>query len=94
MFEGGGDLVFEFLAVDTGAAPSGAGGIASLEHEGGDYAVEEERVVVTPLDERGEVGASLGEGVSEVFGKKGGRRGRATFGACSWYSSTYMTPLR
>lgn len=59
MFEGGGYLVFEFLAVDGGPAAAGARGVASLEHEVWDDAVEEEGVVVAARGEGGEVCAGL-----------------------------------
>ena len=39
------DLVLEFTAVDRAAARAGAGGVAALEHEAGDYAVEDDVVV-------------------------------------------------
>lgn len=62
MLELGGYLVGEFLAVDGGAAATGAGGVAGLDHEVGDYAVHEEVVVVAALGEGGEVLAGLGRG--------------------------------
>jgi hypothetical protein len=40
------EFVFELVAVDGGAAAAGAGGVAALDHEGGDYAVEGGCVVV------------------------------------------------
>ena len=60
VFEGGGDLILEFVAVDGGAAAAGARWVAGLEHEGGDDAVEEEVVEVAAGGERAEVGACLG----------------------------------
>lgn len=46
MPEGGAYLVLEFLAVDGAAAAASARGVAALDHEGGDYTVEEGVVVV------------------------------------------------
>lgn len=60
MFELGRDFVFELFAVDGGPAAAGAGGIAGLQHEVGDYAVEEEGVVVAAFGEGAEVFAGLG----------------------------------
>lgn len=59
------DLVFEFLPVDGGAAATSAGGVAALDHEVGDDAMEGRGVVVGSTDEGGEVGAGFG-GVSRV----------------------------
>ena len=59
MFETWMDLVFELLAVNGGAASAGARGIASLEHEIGDYAVEENVVVIAAACELRKVFASL-----------------------------------
>ena len=53
------DLVFEFFSEDGAAAAAGAGGIAGLEHEVGDYAVEDDFVVIASLGEGGEVLAGL-----------------------------------
>lgn len=53
------DLVFELVAVDGATAAAGAGGVAGLEHEVGDDAVEEDVVVVAALCEGGEVFACL-----------------------------------
>lgn len=53
------DLIFEFLAVDGCAAASGARGVARLKHEVGDYAVEENVVVVAAAGELSEVFACL-----------------------------------
>lgn len=53
------DLVVEFLAVDGRAAAARARRVAGLEHEVGDYAVEEEVIVVAPLREGFEVFAGL-----------------------------------
>lgn len=66
MFQVGRDLVFEFLAVDRFAAATGASWISRLQHEGGDYAVEEDVAVVAALDEGAEVFAGLGRGISGV----------------------------
>lgn len=60
MLQLGGDLVLELLAVDGGAAAAGAGGVAGLDHEVGDDAVDEEVVIVAALGEGGEVLARLG----------------------------------
>ncbi len=59
VLEGGVDLVVELVAVDGGAAAAGAGRVARLEHEVGDYAVKEEVVVVAAGGEGGEVFAGL-----------------------------------
>lgn len=56
----GEDLVLEGLAPDGAAAAAGAGGIAGLEHEVGDYAVDRGVVVVAAAGEGGEVFAGLG----------------------------------
>ena len=53
------DLVFEFVAVDGGAAAAGAGGVAGLEHEVGDDAMEEDVVIGAALGEGCEVPAGL-----------------------------------
>ena len=53
------DLVFELFAVDGSAAAAGAGGVAGLQHEVWDYAVEDDVVVVAALGEGGEVVAGL-----------------------------------
>lgn len=58
VLERGVDLVLELLAVDGAAAAAGAGGVAGLEHEVGNDAVEEERVVV----------AAFGEGLEVLAG--------------------------
>ena len=60
MLQRGGDLVFEFLAIDRCPAPPGTGRVAGLEHEVGYYAVEEEGVVVAAPGESFEVFAGLG----------------------------------
>ena len=54
------DLVVEFVAVDGIAAAAGTGWVARLQHEVGDYAVEEDGVVVATLSEGDEVFAGLG----------------------------------
>lgn len=59
------DLVVELVAVDGGAAAAGAGGVAALDHEVGNDAVEDGGGVVAATDEGGEVVAGLG-GVSGV----------------------------
>ena len=53
------DLVFELFTVDRGTTSAGAGGVAGLQHEVWDYAVEDDVVVVATLGEGGEVGAGL-----------------------------------
>lgn len=52
-------LVIELVAVDGCAAAAGAGGIAALDHEGGDDAVEGGGVVVASAGEGGKVVACL-----------------------------------
>ena len=52
-------FVLELLTVDGGAAAAGTGGIASLEHEIGDYAVEEDIIVVAAAGEFGKIFAGL-----------------------------------
>ncbi len=79
MFQTGVDLVFELFAVDGAAAAAGAGGVAGLEHEVWDYAVEEDVVVVAALGEGGEVFAGLG-GVS--FGGGGVGRWEERYFGC------------
>jgi hypothetical protein len=59
MLQGGGNLVFEFLAVDGCSATPGPCGIAGLQHEIGDYAVEDYTVVITAFGEGAEVFAGL-----------------------------------
>ena len=61
VFEIGVDLVGEFVAEDGAAAPAGAGGVAGLDHEVRDDAVDEDVVVVAPGGEGGEVLAGLEE---------------------------------
>lgn len=61
------DFILEFLAVDRLAASSGAGRVAGLDHEVGDYAVEDYAVVVTPARKGFEVFAGL-EGLVGFFG--------------------------
>lgn len=51
VFQFASNLVLEFLAVNGAAASAGAGGIAGLDHEVGDNAVEDDIVVVTALSE-------------------------------------------
>ena len=51
------DLVVKFLAVNRASASTCACRIAGLDHEGGDYAVEDDVVVVPALGECREVGA-------------------------------------
>lgn len=62
------DFVGEGRAVDGGAASAGAGGVAALDHEAGDYSVEDGVGVVAAGDEGGEVLAGL-EGVRGLFSK-------------------------
>lgn len=59
------DLVLELVAIDGGAAAAGARGIAALDHEVWNYAVEYGVVVVGAGDEGGEVFAGFG-GVCSV----------------------------
>ncbi len=59
MFKRRVDLIFEFLAVDGCSTPSGACRVAGLEHEVGDYAVEENVVIVTAAGELSKVFACL-----------------------------------
>jgi hypothetical protein len=73
MFQGGRDLVFEFLAVDGGTAAAGSRRVAGLEHEVGDYTVEEEVVVVAASGEGFKVFAGL-EGLVGWGGGRGWRR--------------------
>lgn len=49
------DLVFEFFAVDGLASATGTGGVAGLDHEVGDDAVEDDIVVVSALGKGSEV---------------------------------------
>lgn len=55
MLEVGINLVLEFLAVDRASSSASAGRIASLYHEVGDNAVEDDIVVVASLRKRREV---------------------------------------
>jgi hypothetical protein len=57
--EGAVELVLEFLAVDGFAARAGARGVAALDHEVWDYAVEDDVVVFVGCGQRGEVLACL-----------------------------------
>ena len=59
MFEIRVDLVGEFLAEDGAAAAAGAGGVAGLDHEVRDDAVDEDIVVVASGGEGGKVLAGL-----------------------------------
>ena len=52
-------FVLEFLAVNRCAATAGAGGVAGLKHEIGNYAVEEDVIVVAAAGELGEVFTGL-----------------------------------
>ncbi len=74
MFQRRVDLVGELVAVDGAAAAAGAGGVAGLEHEVRDYAVDGGVVVVAALGEGGEVFAGLGWGV-RLGGRKDGMGG-------------------
>ena len=58
------NLVFELFTVDGSATTPGAGGIAGLQHEVWDYAVEDDVVVVAALGESGEVVAGLKNSLS------------------------------
>ena len=60
MLQGRIDLVLELVAPDGAAAPAGACGIAGLEHEVWDDAVEDAIGVVGTGHERGEVLAGAG----------------------------------
>ncbi len=62
MLQAGVELVFEFSAVDGGAAAASAGGIAALDHEAWDYAVEDYGVVLPSRGEGRKVFAGLVEG--------------------------------
>ena len=64
MFQSRIDLVLELFTVYGSTAATGAGGVAGLEHEVWDYAVEDDVVVVAALSEGGEVGAGLGSRLS------------------------------
>lgn len=60
MLEGRVDLVLELLAPDGAAASTGAGGIAGLEHEVGNDAMEDDVGVVVSSAKGGEVFAGFG----------------------------------
>ena len=53
------DLIFKLLAVDGAASPACACGVARLEHEVRDDAVEDHIAVVATLSETCEILASL-----------------------------------
>jgi hypothetical protein len=53
------NFVLELVAVDGSSSAAGAGWVSGLEHEVGDYAVEEEVVVVAAAGEGFEVLAGL-----------------------------------
>ena len=55
------DLILKFLAVDGSPAAAGASGVAGLEHKIGDYAVEDDIIVVAAASEFGEIFAGLGD---------------------------------
>lgn len=59
VLERGHDFVLEFAAPDALAAAAGAVGVAALDHEAWNDAVENDLVVVTSLCERAEVSACL-----------------------------------
>lgn len=63
MSQRGIDLIREFLAVDAGAAAARACWVSALDHEVGDYAVEDCVVVVVARGERCEVLACLVGGI-------------------------------
>ena len=67
MFQGGLDLVFEFLAVNGAATAARASGVASLYHEVGNNAMEDDIVVVASLGEGREVLAGFGSMVVVEF---------------------------
>lgn len=60
MLEGRVDLVGELFAVDAGSSSSRACGVARLDHEVRDDAVEDDVVVVTSLSEGREILTRLG----------------------------------
>lgn len=53
------EFIFELAAEDGLAAAAGAGGVAALDHEVGDDAVEDDVVVFAGVGEAGEVLAGL-----------------------------------
>lgn len=59
MLQGRVNFVLELVAVDGSSSAAGAGWVSGLEHEVGDYAVEEEVVVVAAAGEGFEVLAGL-----------------------------------
>lgn len=59
MLELGSDFIFELVSIDAGATAASTCRIAGLEHEVGDYTVEEEIVVVAAAGESFEVFAGL-----------------------------------
>ncbi len=61
MFKRRVDLVLELFAVDGSPAATGAGRVAGLEHEVGDYAVEEYIIVVAATGKLSEVLTGLGD---------------------------------
>lgn len=79
------DLICKFITIDGGAAAAGAGGVACLDHEVGDDAVDDGVVVIVALGEGGEVGACLTNDVREraagILGALKGSREMATLGA-------------
>lgn len=85
MFEVGMDLVSEFLAEDGAATATGTGGIAGLDHEIRDDAMDEDVVVVAPGGEGGEILAGLegwsasGEDLEGIVAGVGEMRGEAHF---------------
>lgn len=67
MFQLSVDLVLKLLAVDGASPPAGAGGIAGLDHEVGNDAMDNDIVVVASLGKGRKVLACLGIGRSAVF---------------------------
>lgn len=75
------DFVGELVAVDGAAAAPCAGGVAGLDHEVGDDAVDDGVIVVVALGEGGEIGACLREDVREEADRWGGSKEMDTLGA-------------
>lgn len=71
MLQSGINLVLKLFPVNGTAAAAGASGVTGLEHEVGNYAVEDNVVVVAALGERGEVLAGLGGRQAADFGGAG-----------------------
>jgi hypothetical protein len=71
MLQNGINLVLKLFPVYGTAAAAGTSGVTGLEHEVGNYAVEDNVVVVAALGERGEVLAGLGGRQAAGFGGAG-----------------------